>query len=215
MTTQYGFFIDSARCTGCKTCELACKDYKNLTPEVSFRRIYEYAEMCIRDRGVRNLAGYNEKIAEAARMGRPIPDPYWKPGDSMDAVHPDVYERQPCLERVRRLERQGFIQGYTALLNPHYLDASLLVFVEITLNRGAPDVFEQFNAAVQKLEEIQECHLVSGDFDYLLKTRVPDMSAYRKLLGETLLRLPGVNDTRTYVVMEEVKQSNRLVIKTR
>ena len=86
----------------------------------------------------------------------------------------------PCLERVRRLERQGFIQGYTALLNPHYLDASLLVFVEITLNRG-----------------------------------VPDMSAYRKLLGETLLRLPGVNDTRTYVVMEEVKQSNRLVIKTR
>ncbi len=82
-------------------------------------------------------------------------------------------------------------------------------------NRGAPDVFEQFNTAVQKLEEIQECHLVSGDFDYLLKTRVPDMSAYRKLLGETLLRLPGVNDTRTYVVMEEVKQSNRLVIKTR
>lgn len=43
MSTQYGFFIDSARCTGCKTCELACKDYKNLTPEVSFRRIYEYA----------------------------------------------------------------------------------------------------------------------------------------------------------------------------
>jgi Lrp/AsnC family leucine-responsive transcriptional regulator len=115
----------------------------------------------------------------------------------------------PCLER------QNFIHGYTALLNPHYLDASLLVFVEITLNRGAPDVFEQFNAAVQKLEDIQECHLVSGDFDYLLKTRVPDMSAYRKLLGETLLRLPGVNDTRTYVVMEEVKQTNRLVIKTR
>lgn len=115
---------------------------------------------------------------------------------------------------MRRLERQGFIQGYTALLNPHYLDASLLVFVEITLNRGAPDVFEQFNAAVQKRRD-SGCHLVSGDFDYLLKTRVPDMSAYRKLLGETLLRLPGVNDTRTYVVMEEVKQSNRLVIKTR
>lgn len=119
----------------------------------------------------------------------------------------------PCLERVRRLERQGYICGYTAILNPQYLDASLLVFVEITLNRGAADVFEQFNNAVQQLEEIQECHLVSGDFDYLLKTRVADMSAYRRLLGETLLRLPGVNDTRTYVVMEEVKQSNRLVIK--
>lgn len=121
----------------------------------------------------------------------------------------------PCLERVRRLERQNYITGYTALLNPQYLDASLLVFVEITLNRGAPDVFEQFNAAVQKLDDIQECHLVSGDFDYLLKTRVSDMGAYRKLLGDTLLRLPGVNDTRTYVVMEEVKQSNQLVIKTR
>ena len=86
----------------------------------------------------------------------------------------------PCLERVRRLERQGYIEGYAAILNPHYLDASLLVFVEITLNRGAPDVFEQFNKAVQVLEEIQECHLVSGDFDYLLKTRVSDMSAYRR-----------------------------------
>lgn len=121
----------------------------------------------------------------------------------------------PCLERVRRLERHGYISGYTALLNPQLLDASLLVFVEITLNRGAPDVFEHFNAAVQKLDDIQECHLVSGDFDYLLKTRVSDMGAYRKLLGDTLLRLPGVNDTRTYVVMEEVKQSNQLVIKTR
>ncbi len=74
-------------------------------------------------------------------------------------------------------------------MNPQFLDASLLVFVEITLNRGAPDVFEQFNKSVQELEDIQECHLVSGDFDYLLKTRVSDMSAYRKLLGETLLRL--------------------------
>ncbi len=67
----------------------------------------------------------------------------------------------------------------------------------------------------KNLKKFKSVILVSGDFDYLLKTRVPDMSAYRKLLGETLLRLPGVNDTRTYVVMEEVKQSNRLVIKTR
>lgn len=97
----------------------------------------------------------------------------------------------PCLERVRRLERQGYIEGYAAILNPHYLDASLLVFVEITLNRGAPDVFEQFNKAVQVLEEIQECHLVSGDFDYLLKTRVSDMSAYRRLLGKPCCDCPA------------------------
>ncbi len=119
----------------------------------------------------------------------------------------------PCLERVKRLERQGFITGYRALLNPELLNAPLLVIVEITLIRGKPDVFEEFNEAVQSLDEIQECHLVSGDFDYLLKTRVADMAAYRKLLGTTLLRLPGVNDTRTYVVMEEVKQNNFLQIK--
>ena len=121
----------------------------------------------------------------------------------------------PCLERVRRLERQGYIEGYAAILNPHYLDASLLVFVEITLNRGAPMCSSSSTRLFRCSKEIQECHLVSGDFDYLLKTRVSDMSAYRRLLGETLLRLPGVNDTRTYVVMEEVKQSSRLVISTR
>ncbi|MCK8046981.1 MULTISPECIES: leucine-responsive transcriptional regulator Lrp [Shewanella] len=120
----------------------------------------------------------------------------------------------PCLERVKRLEKQGYIKGYTALVNPHYLGASLLVFVEITLNRDTAEVFDKFNKAVQLLDDIQECHLVSGDFDYLLKTRVSDMSAYRRLLGETLLKLPAVSDTRTYVVMEEVKQTNRVAINT-
>ncbi|MBB1267921.1 leucine-responsive transcriptional regulator Lrp [Shewanella sp. SR44-3] len=116
----------------------------------------------------------------------------------------------PCLERVKRLEKQGFIKGYTALVNPNFLGASLLVFVEITLNRDVPDLFDRFNRAVQLLDDIQECYLVSGDFDYLLKTRVSDMSAYRRLLGETLMKLPSVSDTRTYVVMEEVKQSTRI-----
>ena len=113
----------------------------------------------------------------------------------------------PCLERVRRLERQGYIEGYAAILNPHYLDASLLVFVEITLNRGAPDVFEQFNKAVQVLEEIQECHLVSGDFDYLVKARISEMASYRKLLGDILLKLPHVRESKSYIVMEEIKES--------
>lgn len=118
----------------------------------------------------------------------------------------------PCLERVRRLERQGFITGYIATLNPQYLGAALLVFIEITLSRGEPDVFEQFNKAVLQSEAIQECHLVSGDFDYLLKARVADMSAYRKLLAETLLTLPSIKETRTYVVMEEVKVNTQLLI---
>jgi len=119
----------------------------------------------------------------------------------------------PCLERVKRLEADNFITGYVATLTPEYLDAALLVFVEITLTKTSPDVFDDFSKAVQHIDVIQECHLVSGDFDFLLKTRVKDMSAYRELLGETLLRLPSVSGSRTYVVMEEVKTNNVLPIK--
>ncbi|WP_238596707.1 leucine-responsive transcriptional regulator Lrp [Psychromonas sp. psych-6C06] len=111
----------------------------------------------------------------------------------------------PCLERVKRLEKQGVIKSYTALLDPKHLNASLLVFIELTLKRSSPDVFERFNQAAKELDSILECHLVSGDFDYLLKTRVTDMSAYRKVLSETLIALPDIKSSRTYVVMEEVK----------
>lgn len=118
----------------------------------------------------------------------------------------------PCLERVKKLEQDNVITGYSANLNPKYLDAALLVFVEITLTRTAPDVFEEFSKAVMDVGVIQECHLVSGNFDFLLKTRVSDMQAYRNLLGDTLLTLPSVSESRTYVVMEEVKTGNKLPI---
>ncbi len=118
----------------------------------------------------------------------------------------------PCLERVKRLEKEKYITGYIAILNPLKLDAALLVFVEITLTKTSPDVFDDFAKAVQDLEVIQECHLVSGDFDFLLKTRVKDMLAYRALLGDTLLRLPSVSESRTYVVMDEIKSNNILPI---
>lgn len=118
----------------------------------------------------------------------------------------------PCLERVKRLEQQGYITGYTATVDPTKLGAAMLVFVEITLSKTSVDIFAEFSAAVQGLDDIQECHLVSGNFDFLLKARVADMSSYRKLLGDTLLRLPGVSESRTYVVMEEVKHTNRIKI---
>lgn len=118
----------------------------------------------------------------------------------------------PCLERVKKLERAGVIKSYSALLDPQYLDASLLVYIELTLKRSNGDVFERFNEAAKKLDSILECHLVSGDFDYLLKTRVADMSAYRKLLSETLVALPDIKSSKTYVVMEEVKCSSAINI---
>ncbi len=118
----------------------------------------------------------------------------------------------PCLERVRRLENEGYILGYQAKVNPQKLGYGLLVFVEITLEKTSPDVFNEFKQAVKDLHEVLECHLVSGDFDYLVKARVENMLAYRTLLGETLLTLPGVSESRTYVVMEEVKESSEIYI---
>lgn len=113
----------------------------------------------------------------------------------------------PCIERVRRLERDGYIKGYTALLTPELLEAGLIVFVQIRLARTSPETFEDFKRAVVNLPEVQECYLVSGNFDYLLKARVANMSAYREFLGETLLTVPGVNESTSIVVMEAVKET--------
>lgn len=118
----------------------------------------------------------------------------------------------PCKERVRRLERDGVIQRYQAVLNPDALDRGLVVFVQIRLNRTSQDIFEEFTARAVDLPEIQECYLVSGNFDYLLKARVADMNAYRTLLGETLLTLPGVLESTSYVVMEQVSESLMLPV---
>ena len=114
------------------------------------------------------------------------------------------------LARVQRLTRDGYILGYEARLNPLKLGAGMLVFVEVLLDRTTPNVFDQFMAAVQVHPEIMECHLVAGGFDYLLKTRSADMNAYRVFAGNVLWQLPGVRETRTYAVMEEVKHSNHL-----
>ncbi len=111
------------------------------------------------------------------------------------------------LERVRRLTRDGYVLGYEARLNPKLLDAGLMVFVEVLLDRTVQDVMDTFRAAVQVRPEILECHLVAGGFDYLLKTRVADMAAYREFIGSVIWALPGVRETRTYVVMEEVKNT--------
>jgi Lrp/AsnC family leucine-responsive transcriptional regulator len=103
-------------------------------------------------------------------------------------------------ERLKRLLREGFITGYSARLSPARLD------------KTTPDAFERFSAAVRRAPEVLECHMVAGGFDYLVKTRVADMAAYRRFLGEILLALPGVKETRTYAVMEEVKSDGFLPV---
>ena len=117
------------------------------------------------------------------------------------------------LARVQRLTKDGYILGYEARLNPLKLGAGLMVFVEVLLDRTTPNVFEAFKAAVQVRAEIMECHMVAGGFDYLLKTRMADMSAYREFAGTVLWQLPGVRETRTYAVMEEVKNTTHLALR--
>ena len=117
------------------------------------------------------------------------------------------------LARVHRLTKDGVIQGYEARLDPDKLGAGLMVFVEVLLDKTTPNVFEAFKAAVQVRAEIMECHMVAGGFDYLLKTRMADMNAYRAFAGTVLWQLPGVRETRTYAVMEEVKNSTHLALR--
>jgi Lrp/AsnC family leucine-responsive transcriptional regulator len=118
----------------------------------------------------------------------------------------------PCTERVRRLERERVITGYHARVDPQRVRAGLLVFVQISLAYKSGDIFEEFRRAALRLPNVLECHLVSGEFDYLIKARISEMASYRKLLGSTLLTLPHVRESRSYIVMEEVKETSSLPI---
>ncbi len=118
----------------------------------------------------------------------------------------------PTLERVRRLEAEGYIEGYFARLNPARLGLALLAYVEVSLDRTTPDAFERFKQVVLAHDEVMECHMVAGGFDYLLKVRVRDMESYRRFLGDRIAAVRGVQQTHTYFVMEEVKSTHRLVV---
>ena len=118
----------------------------------------------------------------------------------------------PTLDRVRRLEAAGFIDGYFARLSAGKLGLGLLAYVEVSLDRTTPEAFEHFQEVVRAHDEIMECHMVAGGFDYLLKVRVKDMETYRTLLGDTIASVRGVQQTHTYFVMEEVKSTHTIVI---
>ena len=115
-------------------------------------------------------------------------------------------------ERVKRLTRDGFILGYSARLDPRKIALGLLVFVEVKLDRTTAETFDVFADAVRRAPEVIECHMVAAGFDYLVKARVADMTAYRRFLADVLLSMPGVRETHTYAVMEEVKGDGLLPI---
>ena len=118
----------------------------------------------------------------------------------------------PCIERVKRLERENYILNYGARVSAQKLNQSLVVFVQIRLNHTSQKNFEEFRRSVMDLENVQSCFLVSGNYDYLLKARVADMASYRELLGHRILKLPAVQESTSYVVMEELKDTLDLPI---
>ncbi len=120
--------------------------------------------------------------------------------------------KTPCSERLRRLELAGVIRRYRAELDPVALEAAHVVLVQVILRGTTADELERFNDAVRRVPEIQSCHMIAGDFDYLLKVRTRDIHHYRRLLGDTISRLPHVQQTHTYVVMETVKDDMTLPV---
>ncbi len=117
-----------------------------------------------------------------------------------------------CTERVRNLESAGIITGYTAVLDAAKLGLGLTAFIEVSLERISTETFEQFKAAILAIPQIEECHMVAGGFDYLLKVRVADMAEYRHFLGTALSQVPGIRQTHSYPVMEELKTGPHLAI---
>ena len=118
----------------------------------------------------------------------------------------------PCLERVRRLEADGYILDYVTLLNPQKLGAGVISFIQVLLDRTNPDVFKRFKEQVMLCPEVMECHMVAGGFDYLLKVRTRSMLEYRDFLGGTLAQMSDIKQTHTYMVMEEVKATHAITV---
>ncbi len=114
--------------------------------------------------------------------------------------------KTPCQARVKRLEAEGYILGYHAALSAEKLGLGHIAFVQITLNNTREPALAAFNAAARALPEIEQCHMIAGGFDYLLKVRTSDIEAYRKIMGEQISTLPHVKSSSTFVSMEAVKE---------
>ena len=115
--------------------------------------------------------------------------------------------KSPTQARLRRLEQTGVITGYRAFFDPIRLGLDHVSFVEVRLDNTREAALAAFNAAVARIPEIEQAHLIAGSFDYLLKVRTQDMAAYRRVLAEAVSTLPHVASTSTYVAMEAVKET--------
>ncbi|MGC2778472.1 MAG: Lrp/AsnC ligand binding domain-containing protein [Bradyrhizobium sp.] len=115
--------------------------------------------------------------------------------------------KTPCQVRLKRLMDDGYIVGFRAVLDPRRLGLDHIAFAEVRLSDTREKALTEFNSAVMKIKEVEECHMIAGSFDYLLKVRTADIKKYRQVLGEKISSLPHVSNTSTFVVMQSVKDS--------
>ena len=113
--------------------------------------------------------------------------------------------KTPVQARVKRLEKDGYIRGYAAIVDRERMGEGHVAFVQVKLSDTRSLALDAFNRAVQKVAEIEQCHMMAASFDYLLKVRTKDIAAYRRVLGERISALPHVAQTSTFVAMETVK----------
>lgn len=114
--------------------------------------------------------------------------------------------KTPCQARLKKLQESGVITGFRAVLDSARLGLTHIAFTEIKLSDTREAALSQFNAAVRRIPEVEECHMIAGSFDYLLKVRTADIQRYREVLGEAISALPFVASSSTYVAMETVKE---------
>lgn len=117
--------------------------------------------------------------------------------------------KTPCQQRVRRLVETGVILGFRAIVDPARLGLDHVAFAEVKLSDTREAALREFNAAVRRIPEVEECHMIASSFDYLLKVRTADIRKYRIVLGEKISSLPHVASTSTFVAMEKVVDISR------
>jgi len=120
--------------------------------------------------------------------------------------------KTPCQNRLKRLQEEGFIKGFRAELNAQLLGLEHIAFAEVKLKDTTEQALNDFNQAVAEIREVEQCHMIAGQFDYLIKVRTRDIQAYRRVLGEQISTLPHVMSTSTYVSMQAVKEEGVLSI---
>ena len=113
--------------------------------------------------------------------------------------------KTPVQARLKRLEAEGYIRGYGAIVDRVKMGEGHVAFVQVKLSDTRSAALEAFNRAVATISEIEQCHMMAASFDYLLKVRTRDIAAYRRVLGEKISALPHVAQTSTFVAMESVK----------